>query len=164
MGAAYSRQRRQPLHSPTPCCARRRPVSQPVPVCYCQRQQPSCSPAPFRLAHRIRDPDDRPTFLRSVLTVPLHHCRYNSSNIPSVRKNLQVTNHARRKEVFASRAGDRNILGPSTPGNLQHSRRRLLELGRRHPSPRGCARSHQLHSKTIGDPPVPPLQYLVFSS
>jgi hypothetical protein len=112
-------------------------------------------PRLLRLTHRIRDPDDRPAFLRSVLTIPLHHCRYNNSNIPSVRKNLQVTSHARRKEVFASRAGDRNILGPSTPGNLQHSRRRLPELGRRHPSPEGYAHPHQLHSKTIGDPPIP---------
>jgi hypothetical protein len=38
---------------------------------------------------------------------------------------------------------------------LQHSCRRLLELGRRHPSPEGCARPHQLHSKTIGDPQSP---------
>jgi hypothetical protein len=121
-------------------------------------------PRSLRLAHRIRDPDDRPTFLRSVLTVLLHHCQHNNSNIPSVRKNIQVTSHARRKEVFASRAGDRNILGPSTPGNLQHPRQRLPELGRRHPSPEGCARPHQLHGKTVGDPTVPPLQYLVFSS
>ena len=95
------------------------------------------------------------TLLRSVFTVLIHHCRHNNSNIPSVRKNLQVTSHARRKEVFANRAGDRNILGPSTPGNLQHPRQRLPELGRRHPSPEGCARPHQLHSKTVGDPQFP---------
>jgi hypothetical protein len=71
--------------------------------------------APPRLLHlveRIPNPNDRPSFLRSILTVVLHHCRYNSSNIPSVRKNLKVTSHARRKEVFTSHTGDRNILGP----------------------------------------------------
>jgi hypothetical protein len=120
-------------------------------------------PRPLRLAHRIYEPDDRRKLLRSVLTVLVHHCRHNSSNISSVRKHLQVMSHARRKEVFASRAGHQNILGPSTPSNLQHPRRRLPELGRRHPSPEGCARPHQLHSKTIGDPQSP-LQYLIFSS
>jgi hypothetical protein len=45
-------------------------------------------PRPLRLAHRICDPDDRPTLLRSVLTVLVHHCRHNSSNIPSIRKHL----------------------------------------------------------------------------
>jgi hypothetical protein len=91
----------------------------------------------------------------AALTILLHHCRYNSNNIPSVRKNLEVTSHTRRKYVFANRAGDRNILWPSTPGNLQHSRRRLPELGRRHPSPKGRARPHQLHNKTIRDPQSP---------
>jgi hypothetical protein len=106
--------------------------------------------------HGICHPDDHPRLLRSVLTVLVHHCRHNSNNIPSVRKHPQVTSHARRKEVFPSGVRDRNVLGPSTPGNLQHPRRRLPELGRRHPSPEGCERSHQLHSKTIGDPQSPP--------
>jgi hypothetical protein len=112
-------------------------------------------PRPLRLAHGICHPDDHPVLLRSVLTVLVHHCRHNNSNIPSVRKHPQVTSHARRKEVFASRARDRNVLGLPTPGNLQHPRRRLPELGRRHPSPEGCARPHQLHNKTIGDPQFP---------
>jgi hypothetical protein len=99
-------------------------------------------PRPLRLTPRICDPDDRSALLRIVLTVLVHHCRHNNSNILSVRKHLQVTGHARRKEVFASRAGDQNILGPSTPGNLQHSCRRLAEFGRRHPSPGGCTRPH----------------------
>jgi hypothetical protein len=51
--------------------------------------------------------------------------------------------------------GDRNVPWPSTPGNLQHSRRRFLELGRRHPPPRGRASSHQLHSKAIRGPQTP---------
>jgi hypothetical protein len=59
---------------------------------------------------RIPDPNDHAALLRSVLTILLHHCRYNSSNISSVRKNLQVMSHARRKKVFASRVGDQNIL------------------------------------------------------
>jgi hypothetical protein len=112
-------------------------------------------PCLLYLAERIREPDDRPTLLSSVLAILLHHCRYNNNNIPPVRKNLQVASHARGKEVFASRVGERNILRPSTSGNLQHSRRRLPELGRRHPSPEGCARPHQLHCKTLRDPPVP---------
>jgi hypothetical protein len=112
-------------------------------------------PNPLGLAERIPDPNDRPALLCSVLTILLHHCRHNSRNILSVRENLQVTSHTRRKYVFASRAGDRNILWPSTPGNLQHSRRRLQELGRRHPSPEGRACPHQLHSKTIRDPHSP---------
>jgi hypothetical protein len=56
------------------------------------------------------------------------------------------------KKVLASRAGDRNIPRPTTPGNPQHPSRRLPELGRRHPSPRGRACPHQLSSKTIGNP------------
>jgi hypothetical protein len=62
------------------------------------------SSRPLRLAHGVDHPDDRPALLRSILTVLVHHCRHNSSNIPSVRKHSQVTSHARRKEVFASRA------------------------------------------------------------
>jgi hypothetical protein len=112
-------------------------------------------PRPLRLTHRICYPDDGPALLRSVLTVLVHHCRHNNSNIPSVRKHLQVACHAGHIEVFASRAGDRNILGPSTPGNLQHSRRRLPELGRRHHSPEGYARPHQIHNKTIRHPHSP---------
>jgi hypothetical protein len=110
---------------------------------------PPCS---VRFTPSIGEPDDRPTLLRSVLAILVHHCRHNISNISSVRKHSQVTSHARRKEVFASRAGDRNVPGPSTPGNLQHPRLRLPELGRRHPSPGGRTCPHQLHSKTIGDP------------
>jgi hypothetical protein len=154
-GAACSRQRRQPSHLPTPSVPGGGRFRSRHQFATARGSNLHAPPRPLRLAHRIRDPDDRPTFLRSVLTVPLHHYRYNSSNIPSIRKNLQVTSHARRKEVFASRAGDLNILGPSTPCNLQHLRQRLLELGQRHPSPEGCARPHQLHSKTIGDPQSP---------
>jgi hypothetical protein len=154
-GAACSRQGRQPSHSPTPCCARGGRFRSRHRFATARGSSLRAPPRLLRLAHRIRDPDDRPAFLRSILTVPLHHCRYNNSNIPSVRKNLQVTSHARRKEVFASRAGDQNILEPSTPGNLQNSRRRLPEVGQRHPSPEGCASPHQLHSKTIGDPQSP---------
>jgi hypothetical protein len=112
-------------------------------------------PRPLRLAHGIDHPDNRPALLRSILTVLVHHYRHNSSNILSVRKHPQVTSHARRKEVFASRAGDQNVLGPSTPSNLQRPRRRLPELGRRHPSPEGRACPHQFHSKTIRDPQFP---------
>jgi hypothetical protein len=54
----------------------------------------------------------------------------------SIRKeNLQSTNYTRRRHVFALCPGDRKILWPSTLGNLQHSRRRLPELVRRHPPP-----------------------------
>jgi hypothetical protein len=99
-------------------------------ICFCSRHRLATTggsslrapPRPLRLAHRICHPDDRPALLRSVLTILVHHCRHNNNNIPSVRKHLQVACHAGRIEVFASRAGDRNILGPSTPGNLQHSR------------------------------------------
>jgi hypothetical protein len=110
-------------------------------------------PRPLRPS--FGEPDDRPTLLRSFLAILVHHCRHNSSNISPVRKHSQVTSHARRKKVFAGRVGDRNVLGPSTPSNLQHPRRRLPELGRRHPSPGGRACSHQLHSKAIGDPSSP---------
>jgi hypothetical protein len=112
-------------------------------------------PRPLRLARRVYHLDDGPTLLRSVLMVLVHHCRHNNSNIPSIRKHLQVACHAGRIEVFASRAGDRNILGLSTPGNLQHSRRSLPELERRHPSPKGCTCPHQIHSKTIRHPHSP---------
>jgi hypothetical protein len=115
----------------------------------CNLRASSC---PLCLVHGIDHPDDRPALLRSILMVLVHHCRHNSSNIPPIRTHSQVTSHATRKEVFASHMGDRNVLGPSTPGNLQHPRRRLPKLGRRHPSPRGRACPHQLHSKTIGDP------------
>jgi hypothetical protein len=91
-------------------------------------------PRPLCFTPRICNPDDRPTLLGSVLTVLVHHCRHNSSNIPSIRKNPQATSYTRRRHVFALRPGDRNILWPSTPGHLQHSCRRLPELGRRHPS------------------------------
>jgi hypothetical protein len=88
---------------------------QAAPACYCWRQQPSRSPRPLRLTCRICHPDDGPTLLRSVLTVLVHHYRHNSSNIPSVRKHLQVTCHAGRIEVFASRAGIETFLGHRPP-------------------------------------------------
>jgi hypothetical protein len=107
-------------------------------------------PRPLRPS--LRQPDDRLALLRSSLTILVHHCQHNSINIPSIRKHSPVTNHARCKKVFAGRAVDRNILRPPTPGNLQHPRRRLPELGRRHPSPVGRACPHQFPSKTIGNP------------
>jgi hypothetical protein len=100
------------------------------------------SPRLLRIAEMVPDPSDCPTLPRRILTILLHHCRYNSSNIPSIRKNLQLMSHTRRKYVFTGRAGDRNVPWPSTPGKLQHSRRRLPELGRRQPSPEGRASTH----------------------
>jgi hypothetical protein len=97
-------------------------------------------------------PDNRLALLCGSLAILVHHCRHNSNNIPPVRKHFPFTNHARCKKVFAGRAGDRNIPRPPTPGNPQHPRRRLPELGRRHPSPRGRACPHQFSSKTIGNP------------
>jgi hypothetical protein len=88
---ACPRQKQQPSHLPKPCWARGRPVSQPTLLCYCPERQTSRLSRLLRLTKGIPDPNDRPTFLHSFLTVLLHHCRYNSSNIPSVRKNLQVT-------------------------------------------------------------------------
>jgi hypothetical protein len=107
---------------------------------------------PWPLRPSLMKPDDRLALLRSSLTILVHHCRHNNSNIPPVRKHSPITNHARCKKVFAGRAGDRNILRPSTPGNPQHPRRRLPELGRRHPSPRGRTCPHQFPSKTIRNP------------
>jgi hypothetical protein len=112
-------------------------------------------PRSLRLTPRICDPDNRLVLLCSVLTVLVHHYRHNSNNIPSVRENPQATSYTRRRHVFTLRPGDRKILWPSTPGNLQHSRRRLPELGRRHPSPGGRACPHQLHSKIIRHPHSP---------
>jgi hypothetical protein len=113
---------------------------------------PSCF---LRLTPRIGEPDNRPTLLRSVLTILVHHCRHNNNNIPSVRENPQATSYTRRRHVFALRLGDQKILWPSTPGNLQHSRRRVPELGRRHPSPGGRTCPHQLNSKIIRHPHSP---------
>jgi hypothetical protein len=47
-------------------------------------------PRHLDLAARVLDPHERPAFPRRVLAILLHHCRYNSSNIPSVRKNLHL--------------------------------------------------------------------------
>jgi hypothetical protein len=84
---------------------------------------------PLPLRPGLMKPDDRLALLRSSLTILVHHCRHNNSSIPPVRKHFSITNHARCKKVFAGRAGDRNILRPPTPGNPQHPRRRLPELG-----------------------------------
>jgi hypothetical protein len=113
------------------------------------------TPRFLRLTPRIGEPDNRPALLRSVLTILVHHCRHNSSNIPSVRENPQATSYTRRRHVFALRPGDRKIFWPWTPGNLQHSCRRLPELGRRHPSPGGRTCPHQLQSKIIRHPHSP---------
>jgi hypothetical protein len=107
---------------------------------------------PLPLRPGLMKPDDRLALLRSSLTILVHHCRHNSSDILPIRKHFPVTNHARCKKVFTGRAGDRNILRPLTPGNPQHPRRKLPELGRRRPSPRGRACPHQLPSKTIRNP------------
>jgi hypothetical protein len=92
-------------------------------------------PPPRPLRPGLREPDDRPTLQRSLLPILVHHCRHNNSNIPSVRENLQSTSYTRRRHAFTLCPGDRKILWPPTPGNLQHSRRRLPELVRRHPPP-----------------------------
>jgi hypothetical protein len=112
-------------------------------------------PRSLRLTPRIGKPDNRPTLLHSIMAILVHHCRHNSMNIPSVRENPQATSYTRRRHVFALCPGDRKIFWPPTPGNLQHSRRRLPELGRRHPSPGGCTCPHQLHSKIIRHPLSP---------
>jgi hypothetical protein len=112
-------------------------------------------PRSLRFTPRIGEPDDRPALLRSILTILVHHCRHNSSNISSVRENLQSTSYTRRRHVFALCPGDRKILWPPTPGNLQHSRRRLPGFGRRHPSLGGRACPHQLHNKIIRHPLSP---------
>jgi hypothetical protein len=109
-------------------------------------------PPPRPLRPGLREPDDRPALLRSFLPILVHRCRHNNSNIPSVRENLQSTSYTRRRHVFALCLGDRKILWPPTPGNLQHSRRRLPELVRRHPPPGGRACLHQLHNKIIRYP------------
>jgi hypothetical protein len=153
--AACPRQKQQPSHPPQTCWAWGRSSWRWAVVCCCQGQQTSRPPRLLRFAERVPDPSDRPVLPRHVLTIPLHHYRYNNNNIPPIRKNLQLTSHTRRKYVFAGWAGDRNVPWPSTPGNLQHSRRRLSELGRIHPSPEGRASPHQLHNKTIRDPQSP---------
>jgi hypothetical protein len=107
---------------------------------------------PLPLRPSFMQPHSRLAFLRRPLAILVHHCRHNSSDIPPVRKNSPLTNHARCKSVLVSRAGDRNIPRPTTPGNPQHPSRRLPELERRHPFPRGRARPHQLSSKTIRNP------------
>jgi hypothetical protein len=69
------------------------------------------SPRLLCLAERVPDPSDRPALLSRILTILLHHYRYNSSNIPSIRKNLQLTSHTRRKYVFTGRGGIEMFLG-----------------------------------------------------
>jgi hypothetical protein len=100
------------------------------------------SPRPLDLATRVLDPSEHPMLPCRILTILVHHCRYNSTNILSIRKNLHLMGQMRRKYVLAARPGDQNVPWSSTPGNLQHSHRRLLELGRRHPSPEGRTSPH----------------------
>jgi hypothetical protein len=75
-------------------------------------------PRPLRFTSRIGEPDDRPTLLHSILAILVHHCRHNSSNIPSVRENPQSTSYTRCRHVFALCPGDRKILWPLTPSIL----------------------------------------------
>jgi hypothetical protein len=116
-------------------------------------------PPPLGLAERIPDPNDRSSLLCSVLTTLLHHCRHNSSNIPSVWENLQVTSHTRRKYVFASCAGDRNILWPSTPVTFsiraEDSRSSGEDI-----LPPGAAHVPINSTTKLSETPTPPLQYL----
>jgi hypothetical protein len=121
-------------------------------VCYCQGRKSSRPPRLLRLAKSVPDPSDRLVFPLCFLAILLHHCRYNNSNIPSVRKNLHFMSQTGRKYVLAGRPRNWNVPWPSTPGNLQHSRRRLSEFRRRHPSLEDRASTHQLHSKTVGEP------------
>jgi hypothetical protein len=120
---------------------------------------PPPPPHPLGLAERIPDPNDRSSLLCSVLTTLLHHCRHNSSNIPSVWENLQVTSHTRRKYVFASCAGDRNILWPSTPVTFsiraEDSRSSGEDI-----LPPGAAHVPINSTTKLSETPTPPLQYL----
>jgi hypothetical protein len=120
---------------------------------------PPPPPPPPGLAERIPDPNDRSSLLCSVLTTLLHHCRHNSSNIPSVWENLQVTSHTRRKYVFASCAGDRNILWPSTPVTFsiraEDSRSSGEDI-----LPPGAAHVPINSTTKLSETPTPPLQYL----
>jgi hypothetical protein len=115
------------------------------------------------LAERIREPNDHSTLLSSVLVILLHHCRYNNNNIPPVRKNLQVASHARRKEVFASRAGDRNILRPSTPVTSSIRAEDSRSSGEDILPPRAAHVPINSTAK-LSETPSPPPQYLFFSS
>jgi hypothetical protein len=65
-------------------------------------------PRSLRFTPRIGEPDDRPTLLRSILAVLVHHCRHNNSNVSSVRENPQATSYTRRRHVFALCPGDNN--------------------------------------------------------
>jgi hypothetical protein len=98
------------------------------------------SPLPFRPG--FVNPHSRLAFLRRPLAILVHHCPNNMTDISPVRKNSPPMNHTRCKTVLLSRAGDRNVSRPTTPGNPQHPSRRLPELGRRHPFPRGRTRPH----------------------
>jgi hypothetical protein len=48
-------------------------------------------PRHLRLAPRVRQPGVRLALPRPILAIFLHHCRYNSTNISSVRENLHLT-------------------------------------------------------------------------
>jgi hypothetical protein len=50
-------------------------------------------PRSLRFTPRVREPDDRPSLLRSILAILVHHRRHNSSNIPSIRENPQATSY-----------------------------------------------------------------------
>jgi hypothetical protein len=117
----------------------------------------------FHLAHWIHDPDDRPTFLRSDLMVPLHYYRYNSSNILPVRKNLQVASHARHKEVFASRVGIGTFLGHRPPVTSSIRAEDSRSSGEDILPPRAVHVPIKSTAK-LSETPTPPLQYLIFSS
>jgi hypothetical protein len=52
-------------------------------------------PRSLRFTPSVGEPDDLPALLHSILAIFVHHCRHNSSNIPSVRKHSQVTSHVR---------------------------------------------------------------------
>jgi hypothetical protein len=63
-------------------------------------RQPSRWGAPVLLFPTwVHQPNGGPVFLSlRILTILLHHCQHNINNIPSVRKNSQVTSQSRRKK------------------------------------------------------------------
>jgi hypothetical protein len=82
---------RWPLHPKKVCWGRGRQASQPAVACCCQGGRLHNSTCLLDHATRVPDPSERPALPRRILVIFIHHCRYNTSNILPIRKNLHLT-------------------------------------------------------------------------
>jgi hypothetical protein len=121
------------------------------------------SPCPLHLATRVPDPSERPALPCRILTILVHHCRYNSINILSIRK-IFISRAKRDVNMSSSVArGIETFLGHRPPVTFSIRAEDSRSSSKDILPPRAAQVPINSTAKR-SETPTPQLQYLVFSS